>query len=480
MYVQKESEDYQICSFCGNKISKDRWSQLESYFDHNVTDLKSRIQSLLDKLQKNSSKINEIEDINENIFYLNFKNEVLEINSTIKTIKLEYLKIIESLTTKLKEKQDDVFSNVENFKIEKKIKSINDLFYECNYLIRKNNEYSKNLENKANEAKKSLINSEVNKLLSNFKYEQEISNLRSITSAFNEKNNEISKENNELSSIKQEISDLRKQTVNEQLAVDHINKKLNFVKDISFQLINVQDRNQKGQYKIKDKYSDEEREITELSTGEKNIVAFLWFIYKLKENDSNNKVIVFDDPMNSNDDNYQYLIMSEIDNLLYPNINKNTDKVNYDKLFILTHNANFYINTRYHWRNNDDIYKTYHLFKVNGKTSFKKINNKTDFRTKYDSLWCELRWLYDNNQNNLMLNPIRRILETFRKFNNIQEADLYEDSDQIIKNLNMESHGISIDSIDVTEKTCDDIIADLRTIFINIGAEKHFSARWDK
>lgn len=92
MYVQKESEDYQICSFCGNKISKDRWSQLESYFDHNVTDLKSRIQSLLDKLQKNSSKINEIEDINENIFYLNFKNEVLEINSTIKTIKLEYLK----------------------------------------------------------------------------------------------------------------------------------------------------------------------------------------------------------------------------------------------------------------------------------------------------------------------------------------------------------------------------------------------------
>lgn len=76
-----------------------------------------------------------------------------------------------------------------------------------------------------------------------------------------------------------------------------------------------------------------QRSINTLSTGEKNIVAFLWFISSLEGNSNhsiNPKIILFDDPMTSNDDTCQYLIISELQRL----IKKNST----DQLFIFTHN----------------------------------------------------------------------------------------------------------------------------------------------
>ena len=57
-----------------------------------------------------------------------------------------------------------------------------------------------------------------------------------------------------------------------------------------------------------------------MSTGEKNIVAFLYFIEKLNElnlKDGNKeKIVIFDDPMNSNDDAMQYFISEELKQIM--------------------------------------------------------------------------------------------------------------------------------------------------------------------
>ena len=72
-------------------------------------------------------------------------------------------------------------------------------------------------------------------------------------------------------------------------------------------------------YKIRDVHTVKIRNVTELSTGEKNIIAFLYFIGKLHEfnegEERKPQIIIFDDPMNSNDDNMQYLMMGELDAL---------------------------------------------------------------------------------------------------------------------------------------------------------------------
>lgn len=59
------------------------------------------------------------------------------------------------------------------------------------------------------------------------------------------------------------------------------------------------------------------RNIQEISTV-KNIIAFLYFIGSLDSPELETgkpKIIVLDDPMNSNDDTMQYLIISEIEKL---------------------------------------------------------------------------------------------------------------------------------------------------------------------
>ena len=74
-----------------------------------------------------------------------------------------------------------------------------------------------------------------------------------------------------------------------------------------------------------------------MSTGEKNIVAFLYFIEKLNElnlKDGNKeKIVIFDDPMNSNDDAMQYFISEELKQIM-----KKCDK-GFGKYILLTHNT---------------------------------------------------------------------------------------------------------------------------------------------
>ena len=87
-----------------------------------------------------------------------------------------------------------------------------------------------------------------------------------------------------------------------------------------------------------------------MSTGEKNVIAFLYFIERLeevKEGSRKKKNNSFDDPMSSNDDKMQYLIIWELQRLYQ---GKDRDKFNKDRdiMVILTHNIHFYLNVQPH------------------------------------------------------------------------------------------------------------------------------------
>ena len=126
----------------------------------------------------------------------------------------------------------------------------------------------------------------------------------------------------------------------EKQAIERINKKLR-LKD-SWELDHVDDDNL-GYYRIKE--GERYRSVKQLSTGEKNVIAFLYFIERLeevKEGSRKKKIIVFDDPMSSNDDKMQYLIIWELQRLYQ---GKDRDKFNEDRdiMVILTHNIHFYL-----------------------------------------------------------------------------------------------------------------------------------------
>ena len=152
----------------------------------------------------------------------------------------------------------------------------------------------------------------------------------------------------------------------------------------------------------------------------------------------------------------------------------------YRQLFILTHNIHFYLNVRYDWwRRAPSTKLTLHLKKINGKSKIDPIETQNkDLKTSYDALWAELRWLYQQDKPNFMLNPIRRIFETFAKFNNISPDILFESDVEAKKLFNVNSHSIDDLEAELNGKTNEDIISKVSAIFRSNNAQSHFEKYW--
>lgn len=237
-----------------------------------------------------------------------------------------------------------------------------------------------------------------------------------------------------------------------------------------------------GFYIVKDKNTGVIRKITEISTGEKNIIAFLYFLEKINEIRENYvykpKIIVFDDPMNSNDDSMQYLIIEEVRKIIKSLSSE-------DKIVILTHNKHFYINIKHGYDiNSKNVIKENAFFRLqssNYKTKIILVNSeKDDFKTSYDSLWIELKYMYEceNISSGMLLNPMRRILETFIKFNAISKNKFFDNIEDARKLFDVNSHSIDDFEAELNGKNKNEVLKIFYECFKDKGYEDHFHKHW--
>lgn len=77
-----------------------------------------------------------------------------------------------------------------------------------------------------------------------------------------------------------------------------------------------------------------------------------------------------------------------------------------------------------------------------------------------------------------MLNPIRRIFETFAKFNNISPDVLFKSDVEAKKLFNVNSHSIDDLEAELNGKTKEDIISKVSEIFRSNNAQSHFEKYW--
>ncbi|PCF86331.1 hypothetical protein B4W76_08810 [Staphylococcus intermedius] len=93
-------------------------------------------------------------------------------------------------------------------------------------------------------------------------------------------------------------------------------------------------------------------------------------------------------------------------------------------------------------------------------------------------MWLEVKWLYDNRKPNLMINPLRRIIETYQKFNKIQDA--YTTHMEAKKLFNVNSHGIDDLEADLNGKNEKELMLIVKSLFTDMNAEQHFSQYWSE
>lgn len=479
--------DNEKCAFCGNVISKKRWDELDNFFSNKTTNLVNRIKNGISQISIEINEIDKIKLIDVKQFYLQFHDEIDELNKELSLIKEKSKNYLQMLISRLEEKKDNLFSDMNKvYPSDIKLEHFIDKY---NKVCESNLNYEKNISKIKKEAKTKLIYHFVYLYLKDTDFDLRMVELSSLEKEKIKLDDDINKINDELENYLSERNSLILETRDESKAAHEINELLSYAGSRNFHLELSTNNMGKNEYKIIDK-DGSERSIKTLSTGEENALGFMYFMYKLRDLGSDNlrkRLIVIDDPVNSNDVRYQSLIYGYLEGFF--------SNQQCPQTILLTHNVDFYkkftSSSKYGKRNWSFI----HLNKEkDGKVFIEYIDKSAkDISSKYDLLWKELKKQYDEKDAFLMWNIARRILESYTKFNSkkiiADFKDIFKGNDKYMDyakfvafytELNDNSHSVlDIESSDIN---VEDVIEYLKKMLANISGkegEKHFQTYWN-
>lgn len=472
------------CSFCGGKVTGERIEKLESVFNtKEVFGLQERIKSEIQRIEKCKEILINLDIMDVSDFYSHLDFE--KVNSQLVTVKNEQISFLDECRKKLEQKEKELFTRLEHFEIEIP-SSFNSVQTDIDKLVLEHNEFSNNIEESREKAKLKLILHRVAEKceeIQNQRLEKELKIFEETRDSLKEVlEKEISNAESNIRDIeldlkqeKKELKQLQDKIKNPEIIIKKINEKISKSGKKNLELRYIESGKH---YKIINK-DGTTRNIQEISTGEKNIIAFLYFIGSLESLEIETgkpKIIILDDPMNSNDDTMQYLIISEIEKLY------NKRKM-YSHFILLTHNSHFYLKATHGRRMRRDGKNAYEvdsfirMVNDGNLTTFRYLTDKKeDFATQYGSLWKELKFLFENDKKDFMCNTIRRIIETYIVFNGISGNG--DSESKMLFNTNSHYAEVGDLETDTNGYTREEIIELLKNFFISKNAESHFNNYW--
>jgi wobble nucleotide-excising tRNase len=224
---------------------------------------------------------------------------------------------------------------------------------------------------------------------------------------------QIGEASKELVQRKAEIQELERKTTSVQPTVNAINQLLLSFGFHGFSIANEPDTTS---YKLV--REDGSEAMRTLSEGEKTFVTFLYFFQLIKGSNSesgmtNDRVVVFDDPVSSLDSDILFIVGSLIKGLFEEVRGK---KGHVKQVFVLTHNVYFHKEVTFlKGRRNGKVRgdESFWVVRKHELTSHLERYDTNPIKTSYELLWAELR--RPNPSNLTIQNTLRRILENYFK-----------------------------------------------------------------
>ena len=238
---------------------------------------------------------------------------------------------------------------------------------------------------------------------------------------------EIKAHNATLDEIKTQLKTLRGKTVETDTAKDSINLML---RDSGMRGFSLEPK--AGVDNVYEVRRPDGTIADNLSEGEKNLIAFLYFYHLVHGSDSadgetREKIVVIDDPVSSMDSGSLFIVstlvrqMIEICRNNADNRNRTAEGNFIKQIFILTHNAYFHREVSYSYVAKYDYASFYLIRKIGTKSTIKLCDdvnpnapteriNVNPVKNSYAALWDE----YKEVQSAVpLMNVIRRILEYY-------------------------------------------------------------------
>lgn len=200
----------------------------------------------------------------------------------------------------------------------------------------------------------------------------------------------------------------------------------NILEDLQINMKLILHENNKNYTLIHSKFSNTPLTIDEISEGEKNLLALLFFYYQLYEDNTQDKLkssvklLIIDDPISSLDDANKYYVLELLKSIL-------KHKGPFPQIFILTHVWEDFCQLTYGLKSrNQDPYGLFEVFK--NENSCSEVRKSNSNISPYRKLFKEVSEFAQKDINTIddcdiyhTPNSMRRVFEEFLQFKNSSE-----------------------------------------------------------
>ena len=394
----------EICPFCQQSTDEAFAISLKEYFDESFEYYSQEIDGILTNYEADAARVQQhIESIIEasskflDVEKLKSEKELLGSKIAINSQRLAEKKKEASRVIKL-----ESVSNVAN--------TIDSLIEEANKLIDEHNQVVANIKAERaalTEQVWSFVLEELKADISSYKAECD-----SLGKAIKSLASQISMAKEKLQEKEREIRELEKRTTSVQPTINGINAILS---SFGFQGFSVAKTTDGSNYKLIRADGSEAHQT--LSEGEKTFVTFLYFYHLLKGSESengitNDRVIVFDDPVSSLDSDILFIVSSLIKGL-FDEIRAGVGYIK--QVFVLTHNVYFHKEVTFNQKRHGVAMNEETFWIIRKPAQVTKFENhlSNPIKTSYELLWLEVR---NPARSNLTIqNILRRIIENYFK-----------------------------------------------------------------
>lgn len=359
--VKIHQESDIVCKFCGSKLDYlTVKSKLIQYKENKRHKAIKELKTFSEKLQTILKGIVIIEKTSKS--YIAIIGDVIdEYFTTISSKK----KDIEDLKNSLQTKIDNI-EEISDFDFKRLASVINDTKNAISSITKEKEKQLKTLRIKQSNLT-TLVKGAIGlEIISSSSIKDKLKQIETKEKELKTKKDSNKSKNEDIHNLKQQKS----------LTKDFANFVTQILEDINISLkvqIDIDNRN----YIIKSANSEEEIPLTikNISEGEKNLLALLFFYYELFNDDKQQKVkteielIIVDDPISSMDDSNKFYILELMKSLL---------ELKTQQVFVLTHSWDDFCNLSYGkkaWDINSK-YATFEIRKQNGKSELAQLKNQ--------------------------------------------------------------------------------------------------------
>jgi wobble nucleotide-excising tRNase len=399
-----------VCPFCQQATNSQFAQSLQNYFDETFENDTKAINMLISEYAADAIAIQScfFEIIAASDKFINVEK--------MKSEKAALDQTISSNQFRLEGKKKEPSQIVSLDSVKATLTSIKAMIEAANTEITKHNETIDNLPKE-----KAILTADVwryvlNELEVDLRQYQQ--NKGAIVKAIDGLNANIAKTKERLDELNRKIRELEKQTTSIQPTINAINITLEQFGFDSFKLDNAGDATH---YKLIRTNGDDA--MRTLSEGEKTFVVFLYFYHLLKGSFSdsgmtNDRVVVFDDPVSSLDSDILFIVSSLIREVC-DICSKSFGHIK--QVFVLTHNVYFHKEVTYN-RKRDPVKclkeESFWIVRKNDQYSQCTKHDCNPIKTSYELLWSDVREAERSMRGGEAVSPrientLRRILEHY-------------------------------------------------------------------